>query len=69
MSGSIKSVSTSQIQDAFSKALSEVTGKTCSVLISNINYEAYDSFLNSESITLSASATIEGESLMENQPT
>ena len=68
MSGSIKSVSTSQIQDAFSKALSELTGKPCSVLISNINYEAYDSFFKSESITLSASATIEGEQPNEKSP-
>lgn len=68
MSGSIKSVSISQIQDVFSKALSELTGKTCSVLISGINYEASDSFLKIESITLSASATIEGVEPNEKSP-
>jgi chemotaxis protein CheY-P-specific phosphatase CheC len=61
MSVSIKSVSTSQIQDAFSKALSELTGKPCSVSVSNIDYGAYDSIFKSQSIKLSASATINDE--------
>ena len=61
MSIPIKSVSTSEIQDAFSKALSELAGKPCSVSISNIDYGLYDSFLKSQSIKLTASATISEE--------
>ena len=68
MSSSIKSLSTSQIQDAFSKALSDLTGKPCYVLISNINYEAPDSFFKTESIKFSASATIEGAESDEKPP-
>jgi chemotaxis protein CheY-P-specific phosphatase CheC len=61
MTVSIKSVSTSEIEVAFSKALSELTGKPCSVSLSNIDYGAYDSFFKCQSIKLSASATINDE--------
>ena len=61
MSSSIKLISTSEIQDAFAEALSELTGKPCFVSISSLKYEVNDfqSFTGTESISFSANATLE----------
>jgi hypothetical protein len=55
MSSSIKSVSTTQIQDAIAKALSELTGKICSVSISLLQFGE----VGGESLTLSANAWLQ----------
>lgn len=39
MSKSIKSISVIQVQDAIAKALSELTGNTCKVSISQVSFD------------------------------
>ena len=61
MGNSIKSVSTIQIEDAISKVLSELTGNTSSVTISELKFEvsAFQGLTRGESFHFSAKAVME----------
>ena len=61
MGNSIKSISTAQIEDAMSKVLSELTGNTSSVAISELKFEvsAHQGLTGSETFYFSAKAVME----------
>lgn len=60
MSTSIKEITATQLQEAFAKALSDLTGKVCSVSISELQFEAnaFESLTGAESVSFSAKATL-----------
>jgi hypothetical protein len=60
MSTSIKDIAATQLQDIIATALSQLTGQSCSVSVSELRFETstFESMTGAESMSFAAKATL-----------